>query len=244
MPCSNNGRFPDSQLAPIKPYGRLLKPCAYAWEAGPAKAGLEPTGPELSTYRDLPGQNHTWAVFQAGGPPAAVPGTSEHGCGRAVDLKLTWMRSWIDDHGARFKWFKTEAFSEWWHVNCTAEPGDFPGPFKVLKHGMKGKRVVWYTKRLTFIHPKGKKHGYLSRNFWKYKDAVVDAVKDFQRDQGLEVDGKIGEETAHRISAVFHKQYVARNKRKRIVRDHKRKLPQIKTGGRKRRKRDIVLLRP
>lgn len=242
MPCSNNGHFADSQLASIKPYGRLLKPCAAAWEAGPAIAGLEPTGPELSTYRDANGQDKTWATYLAGGPLAARPYTSEHGCGRAVDLKLPWMRSWIDDHGARFKWFKTEAFSEWWHVNCTAEDGDFPPPFVALSKGDKGKRVRFYAKRLAFIHPKGKDRAYFNGRRGVFSAELRQAVIAFQRDQGLKDDGVIGEKTAHRISAVFHRQYVARNKRKRLVRDHKG--IRVKTGGRKRRARDVARLRP
>jgi len=242
MPCSNNGRFLDSALAPIKPYGRLLKPCAAAWEAGPAPAGLEPTGPELSTYRDIEGQERTWATFQAGGPVAAVPGTSEHGCGRAIDLKEPWMRSWVDDHGRRYKIFKTEAFSEWWHVNCLAEDGDFPPPFVPLKKGSEGKRVVWYTKRLAFIHPKGKNHGYLGSWRWTFDRKVKAGVREFQRDQGLKDDGVIGEKTAHRISAVFHRQYVNRNKRRRLVKAEGGLT--IQRGGRKRLARDVVRLRP
>ncbi len=48
---------------------------------------------------------------------------------------------------------------------------------------------------------------------------VEEAVRSFQRDQGLVVDGVIGIKTAHRISEVFHRQYVARKgKRKRTAR--------------------------
>lgn len=242
MPCSNNGRFPDSALAPIKPYGRLLKPCAAAWEAGPAPAGLEPTGPELSTYRDIAGQERTWATFQAGGPVAAVPGTSEHGCGRAIDLKEPWMRSWIDDHGRRYKIFKTEAFSEWWHVNCLAEEGDFPPPFEPLKKGDTGKRVRFYAKRLAFIHPKGKARGYFRGRRGTFSAELRQSVIAFQSDQGLKVTGDIDRKTAHRISAVFHRQYVNRNKRRRLVRADNGLT--IQRGGRKRLARDVVRLRP
>lgn len=241
MPCSNNGALPASDLVDIKPYGRLQKDAGNSWNAGPAKAGLEPTGPELSTYRDRAGQDRTWATYLAGGPLAARPYTSEHGCGKAVDLKEPWMRSWIDDHGARYFWKKIEAFSEWWHVNYVG--GKYVAPFVPLSKGAKGKRVRWYTKRLAYIHPHGKKHGYLGSWRWRFDQKVKDGVREFQRDQGLKDDGVIGEKTAHRISAVFHRQYVNRNKRKRLVRTSKGRLA-VKTGGRKRRARDVALLRP
>lgn len=240
MPCANNGALPASDLVNIRPYGRLQKDAGNSWNDGLAPAGLEPTGPELSTYRDRAGQDHTWAVYLAGGPLAARPYTSEHGCGKAVDLKATWMRSWVDDHGRRYGWAKTEAFSEWWHVNYIG--GTYAAPFVPLHKGDKGKRVRFYAKRLDFIHPEGKKHGYFSGPRGTFSAELRQAVIHFQRDQGLQDDGVIGEKTAHRISAVFHRQYVARNKRKRLVRDHKGL--RIKTGGRKRRKRDAALLRP
>lgn len=241
MPCSNNGALPASDLVDIRPYGRLQKDAGNSWNDGPAEAGLEPTGPELSTYRDRAGQDRTWATYLAGGPLAARPYTSEHGCGKAVDLKATWMRSWIDDHGARYFWHKTEAFSEWWHVNYTG--GTYKSPFVPLKKGDKGKRVRFYAKRLAFIHPEGVKHGYFNGPRGTFSPELRQAVVAFQRDQGLQDDGVIGEKTAHRISAVFHRQYVNRNKRRRLVRTAKGRL-QIQTGGRKRLKRDVALLRP
>jgi hypothetical protein len=242
MPCSNNGALPASDLVDIRPYGRLQKDAGNSWNAGLAPAGLEPTGPELSTYRDRAGQDHTWAVYQAGGPLAAKPYTSEHGCGKAVDLKLQWMRSWVDDHGARYHWEKTEAFSEWWHVNYTG--GTYIVPFDALSKGNRGKRVLWYTKRLAFIRPPGVGWGFLKGKPRRHFDRFVkDAVIGFQRAHGLKPTGVIDEKTAHKISEVFHKQYVARNKRKRLVRTSKGRLA-VKTGGRKRRKRDVALLRP
>lgn len=239
MPCSNNGALPASDLVDIRPYGRLQKDAGNSWNTGLAPAGLEPTGPELSTYRDRAGQDHTWAVYQAGGPLAAVPYTSEHGCGKAVDLKATWMRSWVDDHGARWGWRKIEAFSEWWHVNYVG--GAFRSPFEALRLGDKGKRVRFYQRRLAYIHPSAGP-AYFSGHRGHFNEAFLPAVTQFQRDQGLKDDGVIGEKTAHRISAVFHKQYARRNKRRRLVKDHKG-LRTVK-GGRKRLKRDVVRLRP
>jgi hypothetical protein len=167
-------------------------------------------------------------AYQNGtGALAAYPGTSNHGWGVAVDLAEQWMRSWIDDHGAEFGWRKTEAFSEWWHVNYVGGGSKERPAFKVLKHGMRGKRVVKFTRRLRFIHRPHKK-SYLKRKqpYWKFKVAVVDAVKDFQRDHGLKRDGEIGPKTARKINEVFHRQYVNRKgKRKRRLRDKLRRRP-------------------
>jgi hypothetical protein len=210
-----NGKLAKSELAPI-PGGELRNDAAAAWNApdGPADAGLMPTG-SRSSYRLYVDQVYFWNHQP---PLAAYPGTSNHGLGIAVDLAAEWMRSWIDDHGREFGWAKIEAFSEWWHVNFVGGVS-FP-TFEDLRHGMKGRRVVKFSRRLRFIHPQGVNHGYLRRSFWKYKDAVVDAVTKFQRDQGLTADGVIGPKTARRINAVFHKQYVKRNgKRKRLLRD-------------------------
>lgn len=214
---ASNGRLSASELAPIIG-GELENDAAAAWKAphGPEANGCRPEGPEGS-YRDIHGQEQTWAAFQAGGPLAAQIGTSVHGLGKALDLLEEWMRSWIDDHGARFGWRKTEAFSEWWHVNFVG--GVSFKLFEALQMGSKGKRVRFYTKRLAFIHKPGG-HSYLARWYWRFTDDVKVGVEHFQKAQGLDVDGVIGEETAHRISAVFHKQYVKRNgKRKRQLRD-------------------------
>jgi len=219
---AENGKLAASELSPI-PGGQLEHNAAAAWNApdGPADNGLVPTG-SRSSYRLYIDQVYFWNNQP---PLAAYPGTSNHGWGKAVDLAAEWMRSWMDDHGARFGWKKTEAFSEWWHMNFTGGVGPFKPAFKPLRKGSRGRRVRFYTKRLAFIHPSGHK-AYLPRWYWRFKQPVVDAIKDFQRDQGLSADGVIGEKTAHRISAVFHKQWIARHgRRKRLLRDKLRRRP-------------------
>ena len=45
------------------------------------------------------------------------------------------MRSWINAHGARYGWRKTEAPSEWWHVNYVGgyrPPKPKPNPLRHL----------------------------------------------------------------------------------------------------------------
>ena len=51
------------------------------------------------------------------GPLAAPPGTSAHESGTAVDVQDEAMRSVIDALGPSYGWGKTEAPTEWWHVN-------------------------------------------------------------------------------------------------------------------------------
>lgn len=58
--------------------------------------------------------------------------------------------------------------------------------------GVTGKRVVRLTKRLAFIHKRGG-HAYLDRWYWKFKEPVEQAVRDFQGDFHLEVDTGIAE---------------------------------------------------
>lgn len=204
----SNGKLNDSELADI-PGGRLRKDAAAAWNApgGPADAGLRPTGSK-SSYRLYADQVYFWNNQP---PLAAEPGTSNHGWGIAVDLAETWMRDWVDQHGGAYGWKKTEAFSEWWHVNFVGGV-TFPS-FEALRHGNRGKRVARFSRRLRYIHPQGSKHGYLRRPFWKFKDRMVEAVRGFQRDQGLKADGVIGPRTAARINGVFERQHKRRGKR-------------------------------
>jgi hypothetical protein len=127
---ASNGNLPSSMLTIIPP-GRLERSAAAAWNAGPGKAGCRLLGPN-SGYRSYAMQVYYWNLYQSGrGNLAARPGTSNHGWGRAVDLAAPWMRTWIDRNGARYGWKKTEAFSEWWHVNYV---GGFRPPPNPLRH--------------------------------------------------------------------------------------------------------------
>lgn len=207
---AENGKLAASELAPI-PGGELRKDAAAAWNApgGPADAGLVPTG-SRSSYRSYDEQQELYADYQAGrGALAAYPGTSNHGWGIAVDLPSPWMWEWMKEHGAKYGFAKTEAFSEPWHWNWKGGVS-FP-TFKPLRHGMRGPRVVKYTRRLAYLRRKSGP-AYLARQHWKYKDAVVEAVKRFQSDHDLKADGVIGSRTAARINAIFKRQWYRRHK--------------------------------
>lgn len=207
---AENGKLASSELAPI-PGGQLRKDAAAAWNApgGPADAGLRPGGP-ISSYRTYAEQEQVWTVYQNGGNLAAVPGTSNHGWGLAVDIPNAWEQAWMREHGAHYGWEKTEAFSEPWHF--TYVPGVFTAPpsFKTLHKGSRGKAVVHFSKRLAYIHPSGHR-AYLRRWYWRMKEPMVEAVRRFQRDQGLAVDGTIGPKTAARINGAFKRQYGGRH---------------------------------
>lgn len=209
---ASNGRLSASELAPI-PGGQLRKDAASAWNApgGPADAGLRPGGDD-SSYRPLDRQRYFWDLYQSGrGNLAAVPGTSNHGWGIAVDIPNSWEQAWMREHGTRYGWQKTEAFSEPWHWTFVGGVS-FPA-FKPLRHGMRGPRVVKYTRRLAFIRRKSSKP-YLARQHWKFRDEVVDSVRAFQKAYRLKVDGEIGPRTAARINAVFKRQYAKRGRGK------------------------------
>jgi LysM repeat protein len=78
---------------------------------------LYPDGP-LSAYRSYAQQLYLYNLYLSGqGGLAAVPGTSSHEYGIAVDLADPSMRTVIDEIGGNYGWAKTEAPDEWWHIN-------------------------------------------------------------------------------------------------------------------------------
>lgn len=198
-----NGQLPDSALVDI-PGGRLAwGGPAENWNLGPGKHGLIPLGPEASSYRTLALQEYYWHLYQSGqGNLAAYPGTSNHGWGTAVDLREQWMRAWIDAHGAAYGWKKTEAMSEWWHVNYVGGVA-VPPTFKPIKLGMSGHRVHILQKLLGHA---GGVYGHPNA-FWpkgirksgRFGLVTKRAVKKFQKSRGLKADGVVGEKTWHQL---------------------------------------------
>jgi LysM repeat protein len=105
----------------------LASTAAYNWNAMRQASlntygiDLYPAGP-YSAYRSYGQQLYLYDQYVSGaGPLAAVPGTSAHEYGSAVDLADPSMRTVIDQIGAAYGWAKTEASGEWWHV-------DYVGP--------------------------------------------------------------------------------------------------------------------
>ena len=144
---ASNGRLPSSDLAPIAG-GQLTKEAAAGFNAmnvdSRKRYGVElrPTG-SMSSYRTYAQQQYLWELYQSGkGNLAAVPGTSNHGWGVAVDFATPQMRSIVDQIGAKYGWSKSwsDAPSEWWHIRYQSGhySGKDPGP-----DGRGGKPKWW-----------------------------------------------------------------------------------------------------
>jgi LysM repeat protein len=101
----------------------LASNAAAAWESLRQESlrlygiDLYPDG-TLSGYRSYAQQLYLYNLYLSGqGNLAAVPGTSSHEYGIALDLAEPYMRTVVDQIGANYGWAKTEAPDEWWHVN-------------------------------------------------------------------------------------------------------------------------------
>lgn len=139
---TSNGNLPDDLLQRIRG-GRLLTRVAQPWNAMRAAALREgvvllPVG-EIDTYRPLAAQvslfkkrftpckastpgavawDGQWWTLQNGQALVALPGTSSHGWGIALDVRLDRhgrVKKWLLDNAARFG-FCWEHESEPWHL--------------------------------------------------------------------------------------------------------------------------------
>jgi hypothetical protein len=177
---ASNGNLSPSQLS-IVPPGRLEKNAARAWNAGPAKAGCRMVGP-VSGYRPYSAQVYFWNNQP---PLAAWPGTSNHGWGRAVDLAEPWMRTWIDKHGAQYGWKKTEAWSEWWHVNYVGGYRPPPNPLRFLTRTQRAhaNKLLYHRREANREAQSGKGPRYRKQVKWRnhYRELVE---KDYKRAHG------------------------------------------------------------
>lgn len=120
---AQNGVFTNANTDPI-PGGRLWPEAALTWNAmraayiadGGHPNDFMPAGP-ISSARTRAAQDHTWAVYMAGGPVAAIRYTSNHGWGIAVDVKTRAAAAWLMRNAERFGWSHDEGtrVGEWWH---------------------------------------------------------------------------------------------------------------------------------
>ncbi len=194
-----NGRLPASMLAPVAG-GRLRKDAALAWNAlnvrSRARHGvtLMPLG-GMSTYRTYAQQVWLWnnVPHRHDTNWVAVPGTSNHGWGLAVDLASMGMRRILDELGAPFGWAKrwSDAPLEFWHIRYR------PGVWVVRGAGpptlRKGTRHRGYVRKVQRML-RGL-HLYAGKVDGAYGLGTRRAIRRFQKAHGLPVDGVVGART-------------------------------------------------
>lgn len=109
-----NGAIPEEALCELTfARGQLLR-CDAQLALQDARAAGMPVSVMSDSYRTLEGQ-----VSIASDKPtlAAVPGTSQHGLGLAIDVSGP-MRDWLHEHGAEYgwvnpEWAKTKKYEPW-----------------------------------------------------------------------------------------------------------------------------------
>jgi predicted chitinase len=68
------------------------------------------------------------------GVPVALPGTSNHGWGRAIDLSPKEVQRWVRDNGTQYGWCWGEVKSEPWHFTfCGSGPNRWKGCDSICK---------------------------------------------------------------------------------------------------------------
>jgi hypothetical protein len=184
-----NGRLPDSALRPIAGGGRLEPKAAAAWNAMAAHIykvrgiKIAPNGPD-SSYRSYERQvwwRNYWCS-QGKCENAAVPGTSNHGWGLAVD---TDDHALVNQYGAPFGWQKawSDAPSEAWHFRYQAGhySGKDPGPdYQATHPGVEKRR-----KKIARKRPKVRKQGRKWRRIkkaWKKGKHQIKRWRDWIKD--------------------------------------------------------------
>lgn len=116
----HNGVFTAANTDPIAG-GRLWPEAALTWNAmhaafvadGGDPDHFRPGGP-ASSARSIAQQEHFYANQP---PPAARPGTSNHGWGVAVDIPFADAQAWLRRHAYRWGWSDEEGrrVGEPWH---------------------------------------------------------------------------------------------------------------------------------
>jgi hypothetical protein len=208
-----NGRLPASALAPI-PGGRLARAAALRWNAmcfylrAHGRPIPMPNGP-LSSYRTFAGQvllRRQWCARGKCGN-AAVPGTSNHGWGLAVDTN----QGATVDSVPQFGFHKRFSDAPWesWHRKWGgfgSTLGGFRRGYELLtiRRGSKHHAAIHYLQGLL------RGTGYLPRR-WKsngrYTLTVRRSVRKFQAKHNLPVDGVVGPITWSVLRAAYDRRH-------------------------------------
>jgi hypothetical protein len=136
--CYTNGQLPSSQLYVVNSNCTLYRPTVDSYEAMIAAA--RSAGVQLSAaecYRDYSGQVYERNYWCKLGicANAAVPGYSNHGWGKAVDLRdqngsLTFNSvgyRWMVAHAGQYGWNHPGGVNEAWHWEWVGDGGTMHG---------------------------------------------------------------------------------------------------------------------
>jgi hypothetical protein len=114
-----NGRIPTNQLSPVGQGGhKLWAPAAAAWQNLVSAAAADGVSIRITdSYRSYDEQvdlAERKGLYKNGGL-AAVPGTSPHGWGMAVDADVrdAATQQWLKTNGPRFGWVETTPREPW-----------------------------------------------------------------------------------------------------------------------------------
>lgn len=194
-----NGDAPLSAVAPIAtgvhcpaPQGQLANQAAAGFNTMALAAGEKlPINGCDSAFRSLDRQVfwREWWCGQGLCGNAAVPSTSNHGLGLAIDVPQ-WVRGYIDKHGSVFGWCKcwSDAPGEWWHIkfNPAAFNRPNPGPDlanPVLRRGSGGPgQNVWVRKAQRLLKAHGARSIVVDGH---YGGRTEKAVEMFQKAEGI-----------------------------------------------------------
>jgi hypothetical protein len=120
-PRGQNGRLPASELMDVGDGQKLWKPAAQAYLRMKEDAKKDKVYFRLSEgYRTLETQKQYWANPPSGPGTAAVPGTSKHGWGKAIDISSAGAQAWIRKNGRKYGWIWPD-----WAQKSPYEPWHF-----------------------------------------------------------------------------------------------------------------------
>lgn len=218
-----NGQFPSSALSAATGCSHgLAKDAAAAWNHVAVVVHdhtgywLQSNG-DASCYRTFQQQvdlRQYWCN-QGNCSNAAVPGTSNHGWGLAVDAPpqtVSAIHNYSNGLFGQGYGSCSDAPWESWHIKyCGGYHGSDPGPygkhagptFHAIKRGSSGDRVKTLTTRLALLAAPGpRKHFIKWDNRSRVcKKACVYGIRLFQRAEHLGVDGVVGPNTNDRLEA-------------------------------------------